>query len=379
MVKPGRSFDLHRTTAWQGDRPVLEATCSFTADSGGDAYDLSGLPDVVPLPDALPETEPTDGSPMAVSGGVGRDGPVPSMSMVAVKQELVDLSGEVWQRLRHRFDGLTDAEYLWEPAPGSWTIRARPDGTWRADWPLPRPDPEPFTTLAWRLWHLIDCYGEDRAPRWLDVAPQGDPIGLDDPQGAPPPTATEARALLDRAHDRWEAHLALVSEESLGERVGPVGHGYADRTRAAYVLHMLDEFIHHGAEISLLRDLWRWQHPLGVDAHTERAMRGDATLVDDLGDIGGDAASELLRVAASYARWDLVTALVDVEVAIPSQGRTPLHLAAGAGELDLVKLLVERGADPAVKDPEYGAPAVEWARFLAQPAVVEWLEAHTRA
>lgn len=63
MVKPGRSLDLHRTTAWQGDRPVLEATCSFTADSGGDAYDLSGLPDVVPLPDALPETEPTDDGP----------------------------------------------------------------------------------------------------------------------------------------------------------------------------------------------------------------------------------------------------------------------------------------------------------------------------
>ena len=33
----------------------------------------------------------------------------------------------------------------------------------------------------------------------------------------------------------------------------------AERTRAAYLLHMLDEFIHHGAAIALLRDLRRWQ------------------------------------------------------------------------------------------------------------------------
>jgi hypothetical protein len=179
--------------------------------------------------------------------------------MVAVKEELIDLSNEAWQRLDRRLDGLTDTEYFWEPAPGCWTIRERPDGAWQADSPRPRPEVEPFTTIAWRLWHVIDLYGEDRAPTWLDLPPQGDPIGLDDPNGAPPATAAEARALLGRAHDRWDAHLALVTEESLGMKIGPVGGGYADHTRTAYVLHMLDEFIHHGAEIALLRDLWRSQ------------------------------------------------------------------------------------------------------------------------
>ncbi len=308
--------------------------------------------------------------------GVETDGRVASRFMVEVKRELVDLSDEVWQRLRSRFDGLTDAEYFWEPAPGCWTIRARSDGSWRTDWPLPRPNPEPFTTIAWRLWHLIDMYGENRAPAWLDVAPQGDPIGLDDPQGAPPAKAAEALALLDRAHDRWEAHLALVSEEHLGERVGPVGRGYADRTRAAYVLHMLDEFIHHGAEIALLRDLWRWQHPLGVDAASERAVRGDLTLADEVDETDA-AATELMRVAASYARWELVTALVGAGAVIPADGTTPLHLAAGAGELDVVQLLVERGADTEARDPVFNAPPLEWARFLRQHHVVEWLE--TRA
>lgn len=296
--------------------------------------------------------------------------------MVAVKKELAQLSGEVWQRVRSRFEGLTDAEYFWEPAPGCWTVRQRSDGGWLTDWPLPRPDPEPFTTIAWRLWHLIDMYGEDRAPRWLDVAPQGDPVGLDDPRGAPPSTSAEALSLLDRAHDRWEAHLALASEQSLGEKIGEVGGDYADRTRAAYVLHMLDEFIHHGAEVSLLRDLWRWQHPLGVDPNAERAMRGDPTLVDEVELISSDEASELMRVAAAYARWDLLAALVAAGVAVPVGGRTPLHLAAGAGELEIVQLLVELGADTTVKDPEFDARPLDWARFLRQHHVAEWLEVH---
>lgn len=67
---------------------------------------------------------------------------------------------------------------------------------------LARARPAPFTTIAWRLWHLVDMYGENRAPLWLGLPPQSDPIGLDDPDGAPPPTAAGAVALLERAHDR---------------------------------------------------------------------------------------------------------------------------------------------------------------------------------
>jgi hypothetical protein len=295
--------------------------------------------------------------------------------MLDVKDALQDLSDQVWERVHARLEGLTDAEYLWEPAPGCWTVRERGDGTWRDDWPLPRPDPEPFTTIAWRLWHLIDMYGENRAPRWLDIPAQGEAVGRDDPHGAPPPTAADALELLALAHARWDAHLALATEECLGEVVGPVGGVYADRKRANYVLHMLDEFIHHGAEISLLRDLWRWQHPLGVDANTERAMRGDLSLVDA---VDAGSASELMRVAAAYARWELVAALVEADVAIPNDGSTPLHLAAGAGELEVAQILVAHGADTEARDPEFHAPPIEWARFLGQRRVVAWFESRER-
>ncbi len=299
--------------------------------------------------------------------------------MVEVKPELVALSNQVWERLRARFEGLTDEEYRWEPVSGCWSVGPRPDGTWRAEGTFPRPDPEPFTTIAWRLWHLIDMYGENRAPRWLDVAAQGDPIGLDDPNGAPPACASDALALLERAHDRWEAHLSLVSEEQLGMNVGPVGGDYAERPRSAYVLHMLDEFIHHSAEIAVLRDLWRWQRPLGTDAATERAMRGDITIAAEL-DVGLDrSATDLVDIAAAYARWELVIALVRSGVPQATEGRTPLHLAAVAGELDVVRELVQHGADPTVKDPHFHATPLLWAQFLGQDDVVAWLETNSGA
>lgn len=54
VVKAGRSFSLHAVTASQGGKPVIIMTCSFTADTGGYVYDLSGIPDDAPRPDDLP-------------------------------------------------------------------------------------------------------------------------------------------------------------------------------------------------------------------------------------------------------------------------------------------------------------------------------------
>jgi len=293
-----------------------------------------------------------------------------------MKRELVDLSDDVWRRLRARVDGLGDEEYFWEPASGCWSIRQRADGAWMADWPLPRPEIEPFTTIAWRLWHLIDMYGEERAPRWLDVPAQGAPIGFDDPDGTPPATADEAIALLERAHDRWDAHLRLAPNERLDERVGSVaGPQFADRTRAAYVMHMLDEFIHHGAEIAVLRDLWRWQNTtVAGDPRVERVIRGDASVLDEFE--RETPSSDLVDQAAGYGRWNLVIGLVQRGAPISTTGRTPLHLAAGAGELEVVKTLLDHGADPAATDPEFHATPRQWAEFLHHPRVAEYLRDH---
>jgi acyl-CoA thioesterase-2 len=60
VVKPGRTFNLHRVTASQDGRPAITMTCSFTRDTDGYVYDLSGVPDGVPLPEDIPEPDPAE-------------------------------------------------------------------------------------------------------------------------------------------------------------------------------------------------------------------------------------------------------------------------------------------------------------------------------
>jgi uncharacterized damage-inducible protein DinB len=104
------------------------------------------------------------------------------------------------------------------------------------------------------MFHLTDCYGADRIGEWLGV--EGGPSCTYQRDGAGA-TADAARALLDEAHARWRRVLVATTDASLAVPLGPIAGPYGRDTRAAFVLHMLDEFIHHGAEIALLRDLYR--------------------------------------------------------------------------------------------------------------------------
>ena len=66
--------------------------------------------------------------------------------------QLADQLDYHWtNQLRPRLDGLTDDEYFWQPVPDCWTVH--PDGS--IDFTYPEPDPAPFTTIAWRLAHVI--------------------------------------------------------------------------------------------------------------------------------------------------------------------------------------------------------------------------------
>src|SRR5437762_13240213 len=60
---------------------------------------------------------------------------------------------------------------------------------------------------------------------------------------------------------------------------------------------------------------------------------------------------------------------------VPGTGldRSALHSAAGWGGLAMVKLLLERGADPALRDPTYRSTAIGWAFHNRQKDVVEYL------
>jgi ankyrin repeat protein len=61
-----------------------------------------------------------------------------------------------------------------------------------------------------------------------------------------------------------------------------------------------------------------------------------------------------------------------------SLATTPMHNAAWQGNLALVKLLIELGADPTVRDPNYNATPLGWAEYNGQQEVVDYLASLSR-
>jgi hypothetical protein len=179
-----------------------------------------------------------------------------AIALQRIQQDLLDLADFGYGRLRHRLAGLTDEEYRWEPAPGCWSVRPASDGTYRLDG-SPRPvDQAPLTTIAWRICHIIDLLADDRNATWigLESVPAWDGEGV-------PGSADPAIDQLARAYARFRAFVAASDPAALTAPMGAVAGPYVDSTRAAFVLHQLDELIHHAAEVATLRDLYRALRP----------------------------------------------------------------------------------------------------------------------
>lgn len=75
-----------------------------------------------------------------------------------------------------------------------------------------------------------------------------------------PTTADDAVAFCERAYHIWRDGLASMSDETLWQPLGPAAGPYADDPYVGLALHVRNELIHHGAEIALLRDLYRAQN-----------------------------------------------------------------------------------------------------------------------
>ncbi len=159
---------------------------------------------------------------------------------------------------------LTDAEYLWEPVVGCWSVRPRSHGPgprasmlvgagdWGRDGGRPHPWPPPFTTIAWRLSHL----SETLAMR-ADHTDGSHSLSHDDYRS--PGTAAEAIAAFDEAARAWRGALLGADDAALdtvGYSTYPDGSD-AEEVFLGIVWWMNQEVIHHGAEIALLRDLYR--------------------------------------------------------------------------------------------------------------------------
>ncbi|MEV0173160.1 DinB family protein [Streptomyces sp. NPDC050803] len=205
-----------------------------------------------------------------------------------------------------RLAGLGDEEYLWEPAPGSWSIRRRGEATtprafgpgeWvldlgapdipaseyaevarqaadgmslakiADDWSVsverveevlahtgePQPDQSPITTIAWRLAHLHFHFAGGW--EWTFGERRREPKQLVDFT----PSAALALERFWPLIDRWRESVGTVTEEQL-DTVGFSQYPYSNDAEYPFVNVLAGanlEFIHHMAEIALLRDLWR--------------------------------------------------------------------------------------------------------------------------
>lgn len=166
------------------------------------------------------------------------------------------------QQLRPRLAGLTDEEYRWEPVAGAWNVRPRGTSTapiavgggeFTIDFAVPEPDPAPITTIAWRIGHLVVGVLGARVAGHFGGPP------VDYATHDYPGDAAGALAQLDEAYAAWAAGVRGLGDDELGRPCGPTEGPWAEHPMAELVLHINREVLHHGAEIALLRDLYRWQ------------------------------------------------------------------------------------------------------------------------
>lgn len=182
------------------------------------------------------------------------------MAMIHWTGEVLDQIGTHWnERLRPRLDGLVDEEYFWEPVPGCWSVHRRGESTapilWGSGeftWDFgPDTEPTPVTTIAWRLGHLVETFASTNGVYF--GGPHVDVETFDYPG-----TAASALARLDAVYADFLAGVRLLGDAGLAE---PQGHrsppAFAHAPVARVVLYVSVEAFHHGAEICLLRDLYR--------------------------------------------------------------------------------------------------------------------------
>ncbi len=179
--------------------------------------------------------------------------------------------GDSGNGVRIEIPPMTDEEYLWEPVAGCWSIRLKAAGPgpratmlvgageWGRDFaPYPQPWPPPFTTIAWRLGHLsetlalrADHMTGTHALTRDDYRFSGDAAG--------------GIAAFQAGAEAWRSVLTGADETTL-DASGRSTYPYGSDPEDAFidtVWWVNQELLHHGAEIALLRDLYRDVRRLG--------------------------------------------------------------------------------------------------------------------
>jgi hypothetical protein len=158
--------------------------------------------------------------------------------------------------------GVSAPEFFWEPVADCWTVHRRSQdrgvsaeggGDWVIDYDPSQSQPAPFTTIAWRTVHVASVnyvywdYAFGSASLTFDLDLPGDVAEATDWLFA------SHQPVLDAVDGLPDADLDRDVRTAWGE-VWPVHR---------LITTLVNEQVHHGAEISMLRDLYRNRGSLG--------------------------------------------------------------------------------------------------------------------
>jgi hypothetical protein len=231
--------------------------------------------------------------------------------------------------------------------------------------------PAPLTTIAWRLCHLTDVLAGERNATWIGASP----VGKLDKTGEPA-TAHEAIELLEKAFDLFRRNVEAADPETLTEPMGRIAGFYAKDTRAAFVLHELDELVHHGSEIAAMRDMYRATRQ--TDPFVAACLGGDLAAAADLARKDPGPADPARRADRGAGRAPALGRRAAARGAgfrrqrVGRRHRTALRGGCRRHRPRSVAARPRRGPDD--QGHRVQPPCVEWARFYDRDDVAKYLE-----
>ncbi len=175
---------------------------------------------------------------------------------------LIDQLEESLQISRDRVADMSDDEYLWELVPGMWSLRpavatktsmAYGPGDWKLDYERIDPfTPGPLTTISWRLNHLLS--GIAGRWEWTFGSRSIDPRQVIDFS----PHADVTLNALWSVTERWIASIEATVDEQLDlPGFGQYPLGLDPQLPFIGIVRWVNrEFIHHMAEVAMMRDLY---------------------------------------------------------------------------------------------------------------------------
>lgn len=179
--------------------------------------------------------------------------------LTVVRDELASSVRNSWTGFRPSLRGLTDDEYLWQPAPGCPTIHRRPDGTYRVDPQFPI---EGVAAIAQRL-----CW----VAQTIHVAANqhfGDKSITREHVSSVPGVAPKGVAFLSDAVTAWSDGIARCQPSFLLAHSENLSPGAIDGQFpfVAVVMFYFELLVQSCAQVSMTRELYLKAHPEMVGA-----------------------------------------------------------------------------------------------------------------